>query len=387
MQIDRIKILSDDASVWLVYAGRGRSFIDEFYALNTMFLSLPGFAASSAVFASDQLMRRHLAMADQVAKWIFGIRSTAPSRLATSYSPSPYVAGTSEAKGFAADLGNIRRMYVEAKAGDLVLSPRRGQLDPFLIGEVRSNWDAGDTLPIGTLDGEIVPVRKMRWLDTALARRDFSPRIARRLQNQHAITRLDDRFYKEIFDLVYPSYVWQDNSKFDVFGEDYRGTDPTQIHPTALLIKYIVASVFAFEKGEIDDFHALSTDQAVLVYYDENLIEHFGQNFNSPGSFSVISRRKFLAVLASAGIIIATAGATGHLPTQIDQAIDDVSSAIKGPHKGAHKAKVEDYVHSMKSVDWKKVQKERGEPARQSLTLSLSAEKQISTHRDELNAR
>lgn len=387
MEIDRIRILRDDAAVWLVYAGRGRSFIDEFYAENAIFLSLPGFAASTAVFESDDLTRRHLAMADQVARWVFGIRTVPPIRQASTYAPNPYVAGTAEAKGFSAELGNIRRMYRDAKAGDLVLSPRRGQLDPFLIGEIRSNWTPGDELAISTLNAELVPIRKVKWLDTALARRDFPPRIARRLQNQHAITRLDDRFYKEIFDLVYPSYVWQDNSKFDVYGDDYRGTDPTQIHPTAVLIKYVVASVFAFEKGQMAQFHALLPDQAVALYYDENLIAHFGQNFNSPGAFSVIARKKYLATLAAAGIIIALSGGAGNLTMQITHAVAAVSAAIDGPDKAAHQTHMNNYVHSMTSVDWNKVKIEKGEPSRQTLATSFSATKQVSTHREQLNAK
>jgi hypothetical protein len=153
------------------------------------------------------------------------------------------------------------------------------------------------------------------------------------------------------------------------------------------LIKYIIASVFAFERGEMPRFHSLSPDQAVAAYYDENLISHFGQNFNSPGSFSVIARRQAAAALVATGIMIAAAGVSGNLPTQIDHAVMSVSAAIIGPNKSTHVANVQNYVHSMKSVDWKKVQAERGEPARTSLTISLSAKHQVSDHRDQLNAK
>lgn len=387
MQIDRIRILNDKISIWLVYAGKNRSLLDEFIQHSSVFLSLPGFDANGLVFDDDVLIGKHLAMSEQVALWNFGHLASPPSRKSSLYLSSPHASGSPEAKAFSAELGNIRRLYREAKAGDIVLSPRKGQLEPFLIGEIRENWSPGEEASIAALANEIVPIRRVRWLDTALARRDFAPIIARRLRNQKAVTRLDDRFYKEIIDLVYPSYIWNGLSKLDVFGEDYRGDDPTQITPTAYLIKYIIASVLAFERGEINKFLSMSSALAIKAYYDHNLIEHFGQNFNSPGSFSVISRRNTMAALTAVGIIIAAAGATGHVPSQVHDAVHSVSMALQGTGKQVHVHHVDNYAHSMTSVDWKKVQMEQGEPAREAMSISLSASSKVARHRDRLNAR
>lgn len=387
LEIDRIRSLRRDAAVWLVYAGRGRAFLDEFADNNAIFLSLPGFAATRTVFESAQATRRHLAMADQVALWIFGTRRTVPSRQPSSYSTTPYASGTAEAKAFAAELGNIRRMFKDMKSGDIVLCPRKGPMEPFLIGEIKGEWSDGDDLVIDKLGKESVPFRKVRWLDTALARRDFSPRVARRLQNQHAITRLDDRFYREILDNVYPSYIWDSTSKLEIYGENYRGTDPLQIYPTAELIKYIVASALAFEDGKIDLFKSMDPDLAIDLFYDENLIEHFGQNFNSPGAFSLITRRRSLAAMVAAGLIVATAGTNGNTSAQMQDATGKISGALDGPEKVQQSTHMNNYIHSMSSVDWNALQKAKGEKARETLDLSLSKRRTIARHRDELNAR
>jgi len=123
LDVSRIRLLREDISVWLVYAGRGRRYFDYFKNEGVVFLSLPGFEASATVFQSEQLVRQHLAMSDNVRKWVNGGLSAPPSRRPGSYAAYPHAAGTTEAKSFSADVGNINRMFIEARAGDLVLTP------------------------------------------------------------------------------------------------------------------------------------------------------------------------------------------------------------------------------------------------------------------------
>lgn len=387
MEVSSIRLIKSDVSIWLVYAGRGRRFFDLFRQSRSVFLSLPGFDANDGVFKSDELIRRHLAMSDAVGRYASGATSTPPNRRPASYNPYPYQTGSTEAKSFAAELGNIYRMFIDAKPGDLVLSPTVGHFDPYLIGEITHAWRKSDDLEVPLLQGEVVPTRKVRWLNTALARRDFPPRVSRRLQNQHAITRMDDDLYEDIFERVYPSFVWGDRSKLDVFGNDYTGTDPLQPYASALLVKYVIASVFAYDKGEFDRFQSLDSLAAIEAYYDESLVEEFGQNFNSPGKFSIIAALGSLSILASAGLIVATADPARNFNEVKTEAVQTVDGALAGDGKAARTGELNGYVGSMEAVNWKKVQKELGQPSNKTMPVSLNNNVEVATHKEELNAR
>lgn len=386
MEISPIRLIRDDVAVWLVYAGRGRRFFELFRDTRSVFLSLPGFNANENVFQSEEALRRHLAMSDAIGRWVSGASNTPPSRNPATYNPYPYISGTSEAKSFAAELGNIDRLFKEAKVGDLILSPSLGHYDPYLIGEITQKWSKEDDREIPLLQNEIVPTRRVRWLNTALARRDFPVKVSKRLQNQHAITRVDPDFYEDIFSLVYPNYVWGDRSKLDIFGDGYTGNDPLQPYAPAFLVKYVLASVFAYEKGEFDAFQDLDPQDAIDAYYDAALIEHFGQNFNSPGKFSVIAKLASLSVLASAGLMVALADPNSNF----DQTKIEVVEQVKGSVQGANKAQVindlDGYVGSMKPV-WRKRQKDLGKAANNSMPLSLDNKVEVATHKAELSGQ
>ncbi|WBH18052.1 hypothetical protein [Sphingomonas radiodurans] len=383
MEVSKIRLIRNDVSVWLVYAGRGRKFFDLFRQTRSVFLSLPGFDANETVFQSDELIRRHLAMSDAVGRWISGADSNPPSRRPNSYNPYP----NSDAGSFAHELGNIYRLFIDAKPGDLVLSPTHGHFDPYLVGEITQPWRKEDDTPIPLLEDELVPTRKVRWLNTALARRDFPARVSRRLQNQHAITKIDTDLYQDIFGLVYPSYVWGQKSKLDVFGDSYTGTDPLQPYASALLVKYVVASVFAYEKGEFAAFQKLEPHAAIDAFYDETLVSEFGQNFNSPGKFTIIAAVGSLSILASAGLIVATADPAQPFNQTKTEAVQTVSGAMTGAGKAPRTQELDGYVNSMTAVNWTDVQKKLGKPSNDTMKTSLSNSVEVATHRAELNAR
>lgn len=387
MEVERIRLVRDNVAIWLVYAGRGRRYFELFREKGVVFLNLPGFNANDRVFESDESIRKHLAMSDEIYRWLRSARNSPPSRQASSYSAYPHKSGTSDAKSFNAEAGNIQRMFVEAKVGDIILSPPVGHYDPFLVGEIRTAWNKSDDIEVPFLQGEVVPTRKVRWLNVALARRDFPPRVSRRLQNPLAISKIDNDLYEQILNLVYPSYVWGERSKLDVFGDNYKGTDPLQPYASALLVKYVIASVFAFEKGEFDQFQGLQPRDAIDRYYDEQLVKEFGQNFNSPGKFSIVAALGSLSLLASAGLIVATSDAAANFNQVKAEAMATVKGAMKGSGKAAKEAELDDYVGSMEAVNWNRVQRELGKPSNATMPLNLSNTVEVATHRAELNAR
>lgn len=386
LELSEIRLLRPDAKIWLVYAGYNRRFLDAFATNNRVFLSLPGFDASPVAFENETEMRRHLAMSDAVARYIRGHTANAPSRNVAGYSPTPYVGNTPEARRFGAELGNIDRLFRQMKIGDIVMSPAANQYDPFLIGEVRTRWSKADDLAIDKLEGEIVPTRRVRWLNVALTKRDFAPRTAKRLVNRHAITLIDERLYDDILDRVYPNYSWGDRSKLDLFGNAYASKDPLQPYEAAKLLKYVMASVFAFRAGQMDNFQALSVDAGIAAYYDEALVEELAQNFNSPGKFTLIAGGGLISILVAAGLIAATADPNGNFDNQRAQISQQMGDSMKGAGKPDVQDEVDNFLNSLEGTTWKPVQQTLGRSAQATMGLSLDNSVEVAQHRAELNA-
>jgi len=387
VQLSPIRLLREDTSVWLIYAGYERRFLDDFVVNNRVFLNIPGFDATASVLADATLLRRHLAMSDAIAEKVRGHTNIAPPRNPAGYSPNPYPANTADSRRFSAEIGNIYRLYTEAKIGDMVMSPGRGQYDPFLIGEITTNWSKADDLAVPQLDNEIVPARRVKWIDAVASRRDFAPRTARRLVNRHAITLIDTRFYQDIFDRIYPSYSWGERSKFDLFGNGYSGKDPLQPYDAAKLLKYIMAASFSYEDGNFSHFQTLPVEQAILQYYDVNRVAELAQNFNSPGKFSVTAKSGFAAVLFAGALLMATADPSASIQQQRDVASTQIGQALQGEGKDDAKVELDNFLNSFESNRWQPVQNTLGRSAKNTLDLTLDNSVEVARHRDELNAQ
>ena len=371
--------------MWLIYAGTNRRFWEDFAASGRVFLNIPGFDATPGVFGSEEPMRQHLAMSVEVARFIRRARISDPARNPSSYQPYPFGSANSKARAFSAELGNITRLFVDAKVGDLVMSPGKGQYDPFLIGEITTQWSKNDDLVVSKLAGETVPTRRVKWLRPVLARRDFPIRTAKRLINRHAITRLDDFYYEDIFDTVYPNYTWQDRSKLDLYGNAYNGKDPLQPYEAARLLKYVMASVFAYRVGKLAEFQALAFDDATATFYDEALVEELYQNFNSPGKFTVIAGGGIAALIA-AGLALATSDPTGNFQHQKTEAVTNVSNSLHGVGKPEATQEIDNFVNSLHENTWRPIQSSVGAPAKRKLGLSLDNSVEIARHKADLNA-
>ena len=83
-------------------------------------------------------------------------------------------------------------------------------------------------------------------------------------------------------------FVWRNHSKLDLYGTRYQGDDPIQVLESAKLLKFAVAASMAHDLGKFDDFQSLSYSKAIEKYYNKELIEQFGINFNSPGLLRAI---------------------------------------------------------------------------------------------------
>tara|TARA_R110000822_G_scaffold124122_6_gene258669 strand:+ start:330 stop:1181 length:852 start_codon:yes stop_codon:yes gene_type:complete len=251
-----------------------------------VFLETPGFNANENTFSDYDEIRNRLAMSDAIRKWQLHQDGDRPTKRVGAYMPPNH--NDSNFKSFNQEVGNIERLFKEVKVGDIIMSPPLGHFKSFLMGEVTKGWSPDDVIEVPYFDNELVPVRKIKWLSGNVSRRDFPNNLAKRLINRHAISEVDPVYTFDILQMVYPSFVWRNHSKLDLYGTRYQGDDPIQVLESAKLLKFAVAASMAHDLGKFDDFQSLSYSKAIEKYYNKELIEQFGINFNSPGLLRAI---------------------------------------------------------------------------------------------------
>lgn len=371
MEFPRIKIVQPDVSIWLVYAGYRRRHFEQFRRTNRIFLDLPGFGANSTTFENDDEIGRRLAMSRTLRKWLLNQEGARPSNQFTSYQPETYPSGSTEARGLAAEIGNVFRMFVQAKPGDIVISPPIGHYNRMLVGEIVGDFNPDHSVDVSYWDNEAVPARRVRWLSTNITRRSFSSSLARSLQNQHAISQIDEGFTEEVLRLTYPNFSWGDKSKIDVFGTNYTGEDPTQLNSTSILLKYCAAAVIAIERDEIENFRSLGFSKAIEDYYDRSDIDHFRVNFNSPGRFEALFNLRPGSTLMSA--LLAFAKNDHGERNDPDQLAEDVKQSLRGPGKQEFSEDVNRLVASLRDDSWDELEK-LGDAASSDLNIELKSQ-------------
>ena len=109
------KIVSPEQNIWSVFPGRDKRFFELFLSERIVFLDTPGLKLTSTILESDDLLRQNVAMSRAIRQWH---RSrdpgNPPSRRAASY---PIQRTRSDSAAF----GNVRRLFIQAKVGDLEL--------------------------------------------------------------------------------------------------------------------------------------------------------------------------------------------------------------------------------------------------------------------------
>lgn len=328
------KFLRDDVNVWLVYSGNRRKFFEDFIENSAIFLDLPGFAANEHTFEREENLRRHIRMADAIRDYHRGRTSTPPSRRADTYSGIAVSSKDPEGRSFNAEVGNAQRMFLDAKVGDVILSPPMGHYDPFLIGVVSAEWTPDQVAFARTYGEDALPARLVDWQSVSVSRRQFPDEVAKPLQNPHAISLVDRRLYFEIFMSSFPSFIWGDISKLDVYGNAYSSNDPLETYEAAFLIKFFVAAFCAYEAGRMEEFNLLPPQAGILAFYNASRVLEFRQNFNSPGKFAIAAAAAAMGLSVAAGIaaVSDSSPAAVNLPkvsAQLEKTIPDSDKNTK----------------------------------------------------------
>ncbi|HYC03008.1 MAG TPA: hypothetical protein VED40_06925 [Azospirillaceae bacterium] len=287
------KVIPEDQKIWAMHAGRRKRQIRNFLGHKVVFLEIPGFAPDADTVQSAEKIRQHLRLSREIYNYLLKGGALPPSRVAAAYDDQP----DPKDKGLNSALGNVISIYREAKVGDLILVPGKDQYSPVYAGEIASPFAVADQSEFSPFSGEVVPFRRVNWLNIAVERRHFSSAVAKRLENPHAIIdiRSNDSsgsIAEEIYKKVYVNYVTEHESKVAFFGKKYDSKDPTGIVDTTNLIKYFCAAYVAIERGEIDRFAGLDFMVATRTYYPSEIVRDFSFNFNSPGKIDLKTLQK-----------------------------------------------------------------------------------------------
>ena len=304
------KVIPQDQKVWLIHPGRYRKFYQTFKTDEIVFLSMPGLNLSAKTCADVAAVRQHVRMAKALRKYhqddIDGKAPAIPSKNPKTYSDNP-------GSNVNSDVGNVVGLYHTAAPGDLVVVTGRGYYESVLIGEIKTPFDPNDLTTAKGLEYAKVPYRRVKWITKEYAKKDFSRPLAESLVNRKAIIQLPkDNITEQLYQFAYSSYVIGDRSKIDLYGPKYKGNKLTGTNSSTTLVAYLAAAYGAIEKNEIKKFEKLAVEEAIETYLNPQLIQHFYQEFHSPGKFVLYTSSAVLASFITLGVTIATSDLAGN---------------------------------------------------------------------------
>lgn len=299
------KIISDDVQIWAFHAGQNKRYFKEFAELQANFLDLPGFPFFPQIIESDELIKKALVMSDAFRQFGRGKLTDPPSRNINHYNINP-----DDERSLRTGVTNVRRFSHEIQPGDVIICPPRRQYEHLLIGVSQEQLDPQVTVEIHPFEGYPFVYRRVEWLPTGHTKRSLSDALAVRMENPHAIIKIDRReFGDEVFSLAFKNYLTTESSKLDIDCPGYRGKNPLETISAQELIAFFAALYFLHEECRLNEISEKTFDEIINEFYDEEIILGLVPKLNSPLLYRLISRRKLLASFIAGGIALATAGA------------------------------------------------------------------------------
>jgi hypothetical protein len=312
------KIIAPDVSIWVVFPGRARRYINEFIRGNMIFLETPALNLTPLIADDYSAIRQHVRMSMAIAHYVRSDATKVPSRNPKFYSDAPF-----KNRGDGVLASNVRRMFAKMKVGDLAIVPGRSyQLVYF--AEVVSAFSPEDTTSIATYADEKIPYRRIKWLNTGIPRHLIPAHLQGYISKPPAIAKVPrSAETEEYLRLAYPAYVLADRSAVMMDGPKYDGKDPLATIEANYLVSYFIAAFAAIEKDQLEAFANLDVKTAIKEFYDRDLVQSFSQNFNSPGKYGLIALSAILGAFVSVGISVSL---KGYSATELHQGIDVTNS-------------------------------------------------------------
>lgn len=297
-----VRIIADDAQVFVLHPGRGKRFLPDFTESRAVFLDLPGIEFPTPPLAKDEKVQRLLRMSRAIRVWRHsGSKGSGPSRDPEIYK----AAGERETARF---LHEVEDLYTDAKAGDLIIAPGHGYGKTLLIGEFTADFDPGFVVYPPREHGEKIPARKVHWMNVQASKADFSARLIKLFQNRQAIIRItnpDDRH--EVYERTYGDYVWGGTSG-NLIRVTSQQSDLRDLTKAFELTNYFASQYIALKQGEMEAFVNLSMYEAIDKYYDKSYFKDVGIEVHSPGFLSRVTKTAAMAGYISVMVALSGAG-------------------------------------------------------------------------------
>lgn len=311
----RVKYISENHNVWAAHAGRNKRQYTTFLEEGVVFLETPGFPGVGIDFSNINDVRKGLRLSDNVLQWVLGNVPNPPSRVLDFYEGNPIEIHEEGARSFNAQVGNVVSLFHEAKRGDLLLVPGRGQYKSVLIGEFETDYSPDDLISLPQYENELTPFRKINWIDVETPKRSFANYVSKRLENRHAVINLSKRWTsnksiaEEIYKKAYDNFIWGDEAHITLLGPRYNSKDPQGIFDATELIKAVYAIFLVSERDDGSDLTDQNLAQISANFYNGEAVVDFSLNFNSPGEIGFGAAS--LGAIAVLGVIfLASSGFT-----------------------------------------------------------------------------
>lgn len=308
-----IRYLPDDHQIFILHPGDGKRFYSDFIELSAVFLDIPGIKFDNAPDKNDQSLRNKLRMARRIGNWrrANSPKDRTPSR---DYQDYAIMTESKEAPRFAYE---VHDLYTEAKPGDMIIVPGKGYYSKVYFGEITEVFDPDFLVESRRYPLELIPARRVRWLQTNMTKGQFDRRLIRLLQNRQALIEVSaDEDRREIYRYAYGDYVWKETSG-NLIRVSKQEIDLNDLNRGVDLVNYFACQYIAMKAGHLDQFSRLSFHDAIETYYDKSLFGGVSVEIHSPGYFDRPMRDIFMAGYVSAMVALSMSDATAAEISQI----------------------------------------------------------------------
>ncbi len=300
-----LRVIEDNHQIFVLHPGDGKRFYQDFQVHKAVFLDIPGIKFDAAPDIDDEHTRKLLRMARAIGGWH---KSGRPEKNIPPRSPNQY--GVSiEGRDAPRFMREVKTLYVDAKPGDLIVIPGPGYNSAVLFAELLEDFDPEFRVDAARYSADLIPARRVRFLQTGQAKYEFGRRAIQLMQNRQAIIRVaDDADRHEFYEHAYGDYVWG-NSSGNYMEITESVVDQKDLTDVLFLTNYYGAMYVALKAGELEEFTKLQWHAAINKYYNRELFGDISIEVHSPGFFGRPMRNAAIAGFIAAMTALAAHGA------------------------------------------------------------------------------
>ena len=131
--LSSVKMVSPEVKVFVLHPGEHKKYFELIHRSCMIFLNIPGMDLHVEDLNTPNLLRKKLRRTIDISegKTVLDLNQ---------YSDAP--------RGISSLYGSFTSLYARDKIGDLIIVPNRGYFEPFLLGEIISDFNEEDFLSI-----------------------------------------------------------------------------------------------------------------------------------------------------------------------------------------------------------------------------------------------